>query len=509
MTKAISFTPGNKEVKSIVEQIRKQQITVGGHLQNILLAEKEAEGSKVKNVREYMESQRAYVWEPWRASNLIQSLLLNIFIPEVILYRADEKSQFRKVLDGNQRLTSIYLFITDGFKLDLTKSIFPTFEIEGEQYTYESIQGKLFSQLPELFRDTILNYDLRMATCNNCDEEQAEKFFVSMNAGVKPLKPAEVRNAAMGMSTRRFIGEVLKSDWVLHTMTAKAATTNIGSEIITHVITLMHHNSAVELSKETIDNAIYSYRDNGLSEVMKDDITNICNYLNETTSIWIELKKKHDEQQTTKRGKGVSNYSTYRFSFFNKTHTVMLMIAADKAIKSNVPVEEFATWSRKFFENQSEDYKKGMDGKANELQNVDMRMLAVQDEVSKLKKGEVKEVVKKATAEEVQAVLDEFKNDDTVINNDTVSDTTDTDTQPNQEVVNESTDITDSTNDAEETLPAETNTTKDNANEQSQQETQPEVVELTIGELTIDEIPGIDDDLQNTQEDNQDQDQAS
>ena len=141
MTKAISFTPGNKEVKSIVEQVRKQQITVGGHLQNILLAEKEAEGSKVKNVREYMESQRAYVWETWRASNLIQSLLLNIFIPEVILYRADEKSQFRRVLDGNQRLTSIYLFITDGFKLDLTKSIFPTFEIEGEQYTYESIQG--------------------------------------------------------------------------------------------------------------------------------------------------------------------------------------------------------------------------------------------------------------------------------------------------------------------------------------------------------------------------------
>jgi len=481
MTKAISFTPGNKEVKSIVEQIRKQQITVGGHLQNILLAEKEAEGSKVKNVREYMESQRAYVWEPWRASNLIQSLLLNIFIPEVILYRADEKSQFRRVLDGNQRLTSIYLFITDGFKLDLTKSIFPTFEIEGEQYTYESIQGKLFSQLPELFRDAILNYDLRMTTCNNCDEEQAEKFFVSMNAGVKVLKPAEVRNAAMGMSTRRFIAEVLKSDWVLHTMTAKAATSNIGSEVVSHAITLMHNVSAVELSKENIDKVIYSFRDGGVPESMKEDITNVCNYLNEVTNIWIELKKKHDEQQTTKRGKGVSNYSTYRFSFFNKTHTVMLMIAADKAIKANVPVEEFAKWSRKFFEFQSEDYKKGMDGKANELQNVDMRMLAIQDEISKLKKGEAY-VVKKATVEEVQAVLDEFKNDDTV------------------------SDTTDSTNDAEENLPAETDTTEDNANEQTQPEPQHEAVELTIEGLTIDDIPDTDnDDLQGTQEDDQDQ----
>ena len=497
MTKAISFTPGNKEVKSIVEQVRKQQITVGGHLQNILLAEKEAEGSKVKNVREYMESQRAYVWETWRASNLIQSLLLNIFIPEVILYRADEKSQFRRVLDGNQRLTSIYLFVTDGFKLDLTKSIFPTFEIEGEQYTYESIQGKLFSQLPELFRDAILNYDLRMATCNNCDEEQAEKFFVSMNAGVKVLKPAEVRNAAMGTATRRFIGEVLKSDWVLHTMTAKAATSNIGSEVVSQAITLMYNVSAVELSKENIDKVIYSFRDGGVPESMKEDITNVCNYLNETTSIWIELKKKHDEQQTKKKGKGVSNYSTYRFSFFNKTHTVMLMIAADKAIKANVSVEEFATWSRKFFENTSEDYKKGMDGKANELQNVDMRILAIQDEVSKLKKGEAY-VVKKTTVEEVQAVLDEFKNSDTVVNDDTVSDTTSTDAQINQEVVSEATDSTDITNDAEVTLLESADNTEENVQDDG----------IEVKEFTIDDIPNVYE-LEDTQEDNQDQEQAS
>ena len=498
MTKAISFTPGNKEVKSIVEQVRKQQITVGGHLQNILLAEKEAEGSKVKNVREYMESQRAYVWETWRASNLIQSLLLNIFIPEVILYRADEKSQFRRVLDGNQRLTSIYLFITDGFKLDLTKSIFPTFEIEGEQYTYESIQGKLFSQLPELFRDAILNYDLRMTTCNNCDEEQAEKFFVSMNAGVKVLKPAEVRNAAMGTATRRFIGEVLKSDWVLHTMTAKAATSNIGSEVVSQAITLMHNVSAVELSKENIDKVIYSFRDGGVPESMKEDITNVCNYLNEVTSIWIELKKKHDEQQTKKKGKGVSNYSTYKFSFFNKTHTVMLMIAADKAIKANVPVEEFATWSRKFFEFQSEDYKKGMDGKANELQNVDMRILAIQDEVSKLRKGESKVIFKKETEEQeanpvthedVLSIINEVMNE-TPNTNDSANISENTNSKiETEELGNELENDTVLGEDDAETLPDNSDASE---NEEIAGDSTQDDDGIEIKELTIDDIPETD-----------------
>jgi len=312
-----------------------------------------------------------------------------------------------------------------------------------------------------------------------------------MNAGMKPLKPAEIRMAGMGIKVRRFIAETLKSDWMLHCLTPKAVITNTGNEVISHVITLMHNTSPVELSKENIDNVIYSYRDGGVPENMKEDIVNVGNYLNDVTSIWIEDKKKQDELKV--KGKKVSNYATYRFSFFNKTNTVMLMIAADQAIKNNVSVEEFAKWSYRFFENPNEDYKKGMTGKVNELQNVDYRMLAIQDEVNKLKKGEVS-VVKKATAEEIFAVLDELKNGEAVANDDTVSDTTVTDTQPNQEVINESTDSTDTTNDAE-TLPESADNTEENSQDDG----------IEVEELTIDDIPDINDDLEDAHEDDQEQ----
>ena len=159
----LSFTSKNKEIRSIVEQIEKQYITVGNHLQNIIQSKKQEEGSKAK-IREYMESQRNFVWETWRASNLIQSYLLNIPVPEVITYRADDKSQYVRCVDGLQRLTSTYLFVSDMFKLDLSKSIFPTFEIEGIHYSYIDLQDKTFSQLPEILRDAILNYDLRITT---------------------------------------------------------------------------------------------------------------------------------------------------------------------------------------------------------------------------------------------------------------------------------------------------------------------------------------------------------
>jgi len=402
----INFNATSKEIKSVIEKIEKQQITVGSYLQNIVLSKKE-ENSRAK-IREYMSSQRQFSWEVWRSSNLIQTILLKGSIPEIYLYRHDDKSIYTKTLDGQQRLTSMYLFVNNMFRLDLSKSILPIFEIEDKQYTYEDIQGKLFSELPDLFKDIIMDFDLRIVTYNDTTDEQAERHYVTMNIGAKPFKPAEVRLAAMGSNTRKFIGETLQSDWVLHCLTPKAVIANTGSEIISQALTLMYNNSAVELSKDNIDKVIYSFRDTGVPENLQEDMVNICNYLNEATSIWIENKKAEDAKR--EKGKKVSNYSTYRFGFFNKTNTVMLIMAANKAIKNNVPVEEFAKWSFKFFENPNQDYKDGMVEKAYELQMVDMRMLAIDAEISKMRREAP--VVVRQTFEDIQAVLDEFKGED-------------------------------------------------------------------------------------------------
>jgi len=450
----ITFNPSaRKEVKYIIEKIDKQQYTVGKNLQELIINKKQEEGNKTK-IREYMLSQRTFSWEVWRSSNLIQSILLGIPIPEVTIYRHDSNSQYFKTLDGNQRWTTIYLFVNNMIKLDLSKSIFPNFEIEGENYTYSDIQGKTFDELPEIFKEAILNYEMQITIINNCTEEMAEKFFVSMNAGVKPLKPAEIRTAAMGISTRKFYTETLKSDWILHCLTAKSATTNTGSEVISQALTLMHNKLPIELSKENIDKVIYSFRDTGVPENLQSDMVNICNYLNEATSIWIDEKKIADSKR--EKGKKISNYSTYRFSFFNKTSTVMLMMAADKAIKNNVPVTEFAKWAYKFFEKPNQDYKDGMVEKVNELKMVDLRMLAIDAEIVKMRKEEP--VVVKQTYEEINAILEEFKNESESEHN----------TKPKDN----------STND------------NDNVNIQSEQTAQFESDE--IPKLTIEDIPEID-----------------
>lgn len=379
----VTYLTEKREIGILMEQIEKQYFTVGKSLQDFLVSKKQEEGSEIKNVREYMESQRGYVWETWRSSNLIQTILLNNPIPEITVYRIDNKSQYRKTVDGLQRLTSIYFFVNNQFKLDMSKTIFPEFTIEGETFNSSDLHGKTFSELPELWQDIIKSYQLRITTMNNCSEEFAEKAFVQMNSGAKGLKASEIRKAAMGLSTRKFFRTILNSDWVLHALTALSAQGNAGDEIISQVITLLHNNSPIELSKDNIDKVIYGLRDSGIPEQIKEDLTNVSDYLNQVTEIWINNKKKEDEKAGTKKGKKVSNYSTYRFPWLNKTHTVMLIYSAHKAIQSDMSVESFAVWSHDFFKDPKGEYKEGSTkDKAIDLLRVRQRMNAINVEIT-------------------------------------------------------------------------------------------------------------------------------
>jgi hypothetical protein len=70
----------------------------------------------VKTICDFIDSgvvkipsfQRHYVWEIERASKLIESLLIGLPIPQIFLY--EEARNYFLVIDGQQRLMSIYYF---------------------------------------------------------------------------------------------------------------------------------------------------------------------------------------------------------------------------------------------------------------------------------------------------------------------------------------------------------------------------------------------------------------
>lgn len=129
---------------------------------------------------EIPEFQRGYVWTRTQASRLIESLLIQCPIPVIYFSQGDSNNLI--VIDGNQRLLSIKLFMNDAFELQgLT--------------AYPELNGASWSQLDPRFRDHINNRTIRCITILK-DTHPQIKFdvFERLNTGSVKLNAQELRH---------------------------------------------------------------------------------------------------------------------------------------------------------------------------------------------------------------------------------------------------------------------------------------------------------------------------
>ncbi|WP_373823404.1 DUF262 domain-containing protein, partial [Neisseria dentiae] len=100
--------------------------------------------------------QRNFVWDIGRSSKLIESLLLGLPVPQLFLYE-QSRNKFL-VIDGQQRLMSIYYFMKQRFprksKRSQLRLIFEKYgkipdEILYDDEYFETFNLKLPSQLPD------------------------------------------------------------------------------------------------------------------------------------------------------------------------------------------------------------------------------------------------------------------------------------------------------------------------------------------------------------------------
>lgn len=126
------------------------------------------------------EFQRKYVWTRTQASKLIESLIIQCPIPVVYLDQEDDGTL--KVIDGNQRLMSIRLFLNNGFKLrGLT--------------AFPNLNGLDFKQLDPRFRNHIENRTIRCITILKETHPQIKfDVFERLNTGAVQLNPQELRH---------------------------------------------------------------------------------------------------------------------------------------------------------------------------------------------------------------------------------------------------------------------------------------------------------------------------
>lgn len=154
--------------------------------------------------------QRLNVWKPKQKSRLIESVMLRIPLP-AFYFSTDEKTGGYQVVDGVQRLSTIYNFVRGN---DEENSIHKRFALSELEYLGNDLDGKMYSDIEgTLWSKRILTTQI-VANVIDPQTPSQVKFdiFKRINTGGSPLTLQEIRHCMSKEPSRTLLKELSQSD---------------------------------------------------------------------------------------------------------------------------------------------------------------------------------------------------------------------------------------------------------------------------------------------------------
>lgn len=135
--------------------------------------------------------QRQYVWENRRASKLIESILIDVPIP--VIYLAKNEEGRYEVIDGLQRLTSVFRFFDNEFPLSGLEIV-------------RDLNRKHYRDLPTKHQNKLNDYTLRtFELAEQTPKDLMFLIFERLNTGGVALNDMEIRNSLFRGSLNQLI----------------------------------------------------------------------------------------------------------------------------------------------------------------------------------------------------------------------------------------------------------------------------------------------------------------
>lgn len=160
--------------------------------------------------------QRRDAWDNKRKSRFIESLILGLPVPQIVLAESKERRGAYIVLDGKQRLLSIRQFAAEANDLTYHQLKLSTLEIRND------LKGKCLETLRNdftLFDDlsAFENQPIRTVVIKNWPAEVfLYHVFLRLNTGSVPLSPQELRQALHPGPFVSFLDDASSNSNALH-----------------------------------------------------------------------------------------------------------------------------------------------------------------------------------------------------------------------------------------------------------------------------------------------------
>ncbi len=136
------------------------------------------------------EFQRDFVWDINRSSLFIDSLLIGLPIPSIFLGKSKDDETY-SVIDGQQRLKSVYFYVKGTFRASGKETIFSLRNLIDREWN-----GKTYAELEEKLKRRIRNAVLNTTVIEDIDSNPklVHDIFQRLNTGGMTLTDQEIRN---------------------------------------------------------------------------------------------------------------------------------------------------------------------------------------------------------------------------------------------------------------------------------------------------------------------------
>ncbi|WP_373002627.1 DUF262 domain-containing protein [Sulfurimonas sp.] len=209
---------------------------------------------KPKELELSPDYQRNFVWKPRQRSKLIESILIRIPLPTFYIDTRNEDQWI--VIDGLQRLTSIFTYIDNEYKL-----------INLQYLTH--LNGKKWKDLDRKYQRKIEKFSL---LCNlvrpNTPSKIASNIFQRINTLGTKLEVQEIRNAMFRGKSTKLLKKMAESNEFINIITRKRIK-GYSNRMEDHAIILRYLSFKITNYLE--------YRKNDMNEFLEDTMDRINN----------------------------------------------------------------------------------------------------------------------------------------------------------------------------------------------------------------------------------------
>ncbi|WP_288573697.1 DUF262 domain-containing protein [uncultured Phascolarctobacterium sp.] len=156
------------------------------------------------------ELQRKYVWGRNEASRFIDSILLGLPVPSIFF--AKEPNETKLIIDGYQRIMTVYDFVTGTFSGDNK-----VFKLSNSDIINQKWRGKAFVELEKEEQRRINSTTIHAIIFEQKHPDNNTgmyQIFERINTGGKILRPQEIRNCVYQGSFNTLLFELNKNqEW--------------------------------------------------------------------------------------------------------------------------------------------------------------------------------------------------------------------------------------------------------------------------------------------------------